>query len=172
MNGMGGDLMAIVYDPVSGKAHGLNSSGRSSKKVDLAEMLKRLGELSPPLEMIPSTGPLSVTVPGAVMGWCMLHDKFGKLPFADLLAPAIKYAEEGFPVSEVIAAVWSIVQNSSALSSSGRYPHAIDGFLETFAVKDEDTGEYRAPRKGEVSLIDKCTYLQSLLSDVGVVHLL
>lgn len=150
MNGMGGDLMAIVYDPKTGKAQGLNSSGRSSKKVDLAAMLDRLGELTPPLNMIPSTGPLSVTVPGAVMGWCMLHERFGKLDFADLLAPAIKYAEEGFPVSEVIASGWGLVANSSALTSSGRYPNAIDGFLNTFAIKDDETGEYRAPRAGEI----------------------
>eukprot|EP01047_Picozoa_sp_COSAG01_P026416 COSAG01_NODE_1701_length_9447_cov_3.223363_10_plen_92_part_00 len=55
------------------------------------------------LDSIPGAGPLPVSVPGAVMGWCDLHDKFGKLPFAEVFAPAIGYARDGHPVAQVIA---------------------------------------------------------------------
>ena len=96
-SGVGGDLFAIVWDEDSGKLHGLNASGRSPKNLSL-EILKEKG-----LEKIPSFGPLPVSVPGAVDGWFQLHSKFGKLPMKDLLAPSIQYAENGFPLSQLVA---------------------------------------------------------------------
>ncbi|WP_165247359.1 gamma-glutamyltransferase [Paludisphaera soli] len=98
--GIGGDLFAIVWDAKGKKLHGLNASGRSPGKADL-EALRAKG-----LEVIPDLGPLSWSVPGCVDGWDELRRKFGTRPWADLLAPALHYAEEGFPVSEIIAADW------------------------------------------------------------------
>jgi len=99
-NGIGGDLFAIVWDAESRKLYGLNASGRSPFSLTL-EWFQQQG-----LESIPSHGPLPVTVPGAVDGWFELHERFGKLPMKQVLAPAIRYAEEGFPVSELIAYYW------------------------------------------------------------------
>ena len=126
--GLGGDLFAIVWDTRTEKLHGLNSSGRSPYSLTL-EHFKKLG-----LKKIPDRGPLSVSVPGAVAGWFALHEKFGKLPMRTILAPAIRYAREGFPVSEVIAAAW---QGSLHLQE---WP----GFKETFLPGG------RAPKKGEI----------------------
>ncbi|WP_374756617.1 gamma-glutamyltransferase [Dyadobacter bucti] len=99
-NGIGGDLFAIVWDAKAGKLVGLNASGRSPKSMTL-DYLKEKG-----MKNIPGSGALSVSVPGCVDGWYELHAKYGKLPMKDLLTPAIQYAREGFPVSEVIAAAW------------------------------------------------------------------
>lgn len=96
-SGVGGDLFAIVWDAKSGKLHGLNASGRSPQKLTL-KWFKENG-----YEKIPGLGPLSVSVPGCVDGWFELHGKFGKLKMDEILAPAIQYAEEGFPVTELIA---------------------------------------------------------------------
>ncbi len=98
--GVGGDLFAIVWDPATKKLHGLNGSGRSPHGLTL-EKLRQLGHTN-----MPSYGPLPVTVPGAVDGWFALHGKFGRVPMATNLAPAIGYARDGFPLSEVIAEGW------------------------------------------------------------------
>jgi gamma-glutamyltranspeptidase/glutathione hydrolase len=99
--GIGGDLFAIVWDAKTKKLYGLNASGRSPAKADLSAF-KAKG-----LESIPTHGPLSWSVPGCVDGWDQLRQRFGTKPWAELLAPAIEYAEEGFPVSEIIAADWN-----------------------------------------------------------------
>jgi gamma-glutamyltranspeptidase/glutathione hydrolase len=99
--GIGGDLFAIVWDAAAQRLHGLNASGRSPSSLT-AEHFARAG-----LAFIPERGPLSVSVPGAVDGWCELHARFGRLPLRDLLAPSIAYAREGFPVTEVIGAAWA-----------------------------------------------------------------
>ncbi len=98
--GVGGDLFAIVWDPATKKLYGLNASGHSPYALMPEEFQKR------GLTNVPSYGPLPVTVPGAVDGWFALHDKFGRLPMATNLAPAIGYARDGFPLSEVIAEGW------------------------------------------------------------------
>ena len=97
-NGIGGDLFAIVWDPKTKELYGINGSGRSATGRSLEEMREKAGGNS-----IPAFGSLPVTVPGTVGAWYDLHARFGKLPMADNLAPAIRYAEEGFPVSPVIA---------------------------------------------------------------------
>ena len=98
--GIGGDLFAIVWDAEKGELTGLNASGRSPESLTL-QHFRDLG-----LKEIPYLGPLNVSVPGAVDGWFQLHERYGRLPMSDLLAPAIKYAEEGFPVTQFIAALW------------------------------------------------------------------
>tara|TARA_A200000113_G_scaffold118409_1_gene106253 strand:- start:87 stop:1760 length:1674 start_codon:yes stop_codon:yes gene_type:complete len=95
--GIGGDLFAIVWDEKTKQLYGLNSSGPASKKMSI-DYVKQQG-----FEKIPAYGALPVTVPGAVAGWSALHNKFGKLPFENLFDNAIDYANDGFPVTELIA---------------------------------------------------------------------
>ncbi len=128
-SGMGGDLFAIVWEAKTKKLYGFNGSGRSPKSLTLAEFKKQ------GLKRIPALGPLPVTVPGCVDGWIQLHDRFGKLPMSEILAPAIHYAREGFPVSELIAYYWR--GNARMLR---RY--------ENFSGIFEPGGH--APRKGEI----------------------
>ena len=101
MNGVGGDLFAIVYDAKTKKLYGLNSSGWAPKAMTI-EGLKAKGIV----KEIPETGILSVTVPGAVAGWDALRQKFGKLSMAEDLAPAIALAEQGIAVPETDAENW------------------------------------------------------------------
>ena len=109
-NGIGGDLFAIVWDPKKERLFGYNGSGRSPSNQSLAQLheridtLKREGKLDLDYQGIPSHGSLPVTVPGTVDGWFALHERWGSLPMASVLAPAIRYAEEGFPMTPVIAA--------------------------------------------------------------------
>jgi gamma-glutamyltranspeptidase/glutathione hydrolase len=127
--GIGGDLFAIVWDSGGKKLHGLNASGRSPRSLEVSEFHERN------LMFVPAYGPLPITVPGCVDGWFELHDRFGKLPMNQVLAPAVRYAREGFPVSELIAHYWQ-------LNIPGRRDET--NFLETFTI------DGRAPRKGEI----------------------
>src|SRR5688500_11840033 len=104
-NGIGGDLFAIVYVAKENKLYGLNGSGRSPLGLSYDQMKTELAKLK--RETIPPTGMLPISVPGTVDGWAELHKKFGKLPLSEDLSGAIRYAEEGFPVSELIAWYWS-----------------------------------------------------------------
>lgn len=99
-NGIGGDLFAIVYEVSTGKVHGLNASGWSPKLLTI-NFLKEKG-----IHEMPQRGIHSVTVPGVVDGWASLLKKFGTMDFSKILAPAIRYAEEGFPVTELVADLW------------------------------------------------------------------
>jgi gamma-glutamyltranspeptidase/glutathione hydrolase len=127
--GVGGDLFAIVWDAKEQKLVGLNASGRSPRQLT-KEVFAERGH-----NTIPKFGPLPVSVPGAVDGWFELHGKFGKLPMATILTPAIEYAREGFPVSELIAYYWEM--NHKRI---GHY----DGFAETYLV------DGKLPRKGDI----------------------
>ena len=106
--GIGGDLFALVWDSKTKKLYGLNASGRSPQSLTL-DTLRSMG-----LSQIPSYGPLPVSVPGAVDGWTSLHNRFGSMPFKKIFEPAIDYAENGFPVTELI----------------GYYLKSIDRFLD------------------------------------------
>jgi gamma-glutamyltranspeptidase / glutathione hydrolase len=97
MNGIGGDIFAIIYDAKTGKLYGLNGSGHSPESLSLQEFKSRN------LQFIPTVGPLSVSVPGCVDGWFELNQKFGKLSMAQILAQAIDYARNGFPVADEFA---------------------------------------------------------------------
>lgn len=101
MNGIGGDLFAIVYDAKTKKLYGLNASGRSPYSLTLDE-LKKKG-----LTSIPVYGPLAVSVPGCVDGWFELNKKFGKLSMQQILAPAIDYAHNGFPLADEASFYWN-----------------------------------------------------------------
>jgi len=100
-NGVGGDLFAIVWDPKTKKLHGLNACGRSPLGLQASQIKPEADGT------IPLYSPYSWSVPGCVDGWAELHAKFGKLPLARDLAPAVKFADEGFPVSPVIAGDWA-----------------------------------------------------------------
>ncbi|HEU4590492.1 MAG TPA: gamma-glutamyltransferase [Steroidobacteraceae bacterium] len=132
-NGVGGDLFAIVWDARTGKLHGLNASGRSPQSLTLAKLREELKKIH--ATHIPPRGPLPVSVPGTVDGWFELHQKFGRLPMKELLQPAIDYARNGFPVTEVIADGWAA--NAKLLK---QYPNYADTFMP----------DGRAPAKGEV----------------------
>jgi gamma-glutamyltranspeptidase / glutathione hydrolase len=104
MNGMGGDLFAIVYDAKTGKLYGLNASGWAPAGTSV-EYLKSKG-----MDAMPTEGIQTVTIPGAVDGWAKLLSRFGTKKFPDVLAPAIYFAREGFPVPEWDAAYWSAAE--------------------------------------------------------------
>lgn len=128
-SGIGGDLFAIVWDAETKKLYGLNASGRSPASLGLEEFAER------GLTSVPPYGPLPVTVPGCVDGWFELHARFGRLPMDEILAPAIDYAENGFPVTEVIAYYWDL-----------NVPNRKDwaGFADTFMPNGH------APRAGDI----------------------
>jgi gamma-glutamyltranspeptidase/glutathione hydrolase len=127
-NGLGGDLFAILWDPAQKKVVGLNASGRAPMALTADKV--------PPLPdgTIPLYSPYAWSVPGCGDGWLELHARYGKLPLAEVLAPAIRYAEEGFPVSPVIAGNWA--------SSVNRFKDK-PGFAEVFLPGG------RAPKEGE-----------------------
>jgi gamma-glutamyltranspeptidase / glutathione hydrolase len=128
-NGIGGDLFAIVYEAKTGRLHGLNAGGWAPTGLTPA-LLK-----SKNITRMPNSGIYSVTVPGAVAGWDALRARFARLPMSDLLAPAIFYADNGFPVTEVIGEAWAAqVQKLSA------EPNAAKTYLPNG----------RAPKAGEV----------------------
>jgi len=127
--GIGGDLFAIVWDAETGKLYGLNGSGRSPEGLKI-EYFREEG-----LDKIPAYGPLPVTVPGCVDAWFELHGRFGTLSVDDILQPAIDYARQGFPVSELIAFYMKL--NASRLE---QFP----GFSEVFMPGGS------TPGKGEV----------------------
>lgn len=126
--GIGGDLFVLYWDHKSQRLYGLNASGRSPR----AATRQKMAELG--VEAIPTTGPLSWSVPGCVNGWEALRKRFGSKPLSDLLADSIAAAEEGFPVSEVIAGSWKGSEESLRRSPDAAATYLVDG---------------RAPRFGE-----------------------
>ena len=128
-NGIGGDLFAIVWIENEKKLYGLNASGRSPEGLSL-EYFKEND-----FKSIPAYGPLPVSVPGCVDGWFELHEKFGKIKMRDILNPTIKYAEDGFPVSELVS---YYMKNAS--NNFKEYPN----FKETYYINDS------TPKKGQI----------------------
>jgi gamma-glutamyltranspeptidase/glutathione hydrolase len=140
-NGIGGDIFVILWDPETRQVYGLNGSGRSPMGVSYEAMLERAEAWGG----IPPGGSLPVSVPGTVDGWFTLHERFGRLPMDEILAPAIDYAETGFPLTETIAFYWQM--------NFERFQPALDtGMIEefdnaraTYLTADGDT-----PREGEI----------------------
>ncbi|HEX6943473.1 MAG TPA: gamma-glutamyltransferase, partial [Gemmatimonadaceae bacterium] len=129
MNGVGGDLFAIIYEAKTGTLHGLNASGWAPTGLT-PQLLAERG-----LTRMPNNGIFSVTVPGAVAGWEAMRSRFGTKPFSELLSSAIWYAENGFPVSEVIAGEWAEQERKLSATPEAR---------ATFFLGD------KPPRFGEV----------------------
>lgn len=128
--GVGGDLFALIWDAKTQRLYGLNSSGPSPKSLTLS-YFKEKG-----MDKIPAYGALPVSVPGCVEGWVEMNNRFGSMPLDKLLAPAIQYAEEGFPVSELIA----YYLGRSVPFLGQRYPNV----LETWAP------DGKVPVKGDI----------------------
>jgi gamma-glutamyltranspeptidase/glutathione hydrolase len=128
-NGMGGDLFALYWDAKTGKLTGINASGWSPRALTI-DYLRGNG-----ISSMPQDGIHSVTVPGCVEGWEKLHQKFGKRPWAEIFQPAIYFAENGFPVTEIIQGHWE--ESISKLSAD---PNARRIFLR----------DGKAPEVGEI----------------------
>ncbi|URQ88079.1 gamma-glutamyltransferase [Pseudoalteromonas sp. SCSIO 43088] len=139
-NGIGGDLFAIVWDPKTQKLHGLNGSGRSAKGQTLAQLKAKIGNVS----QIPNWGTAPVTVPGTVDAWFELHNKFGKLSMAENLKPAIEYARQGFPVTEVIAYYMGIYQERYQRLFKAGEIEEIANYQATYLING------KAPSEGQV----------------------
>jgi gamma-glutamyltranspeptidase / glutathione hydrolase len=170
--GIGGDLFAIVWDNKTKKLYGLNASGRSPYKAsrDFFKANK--------LTEIPEHGPLSWSVPGCVSGWDELHKKFGKLPLRDILGATIEYANDGFPVTEVIAESWAKSEPKLAVSPDavatylpgGKAPKAGDVFknpnlarvYEAIATEGPQVFYHGWPAKKIVAYSDKVSGLFSM----------
>ncbi len=136
--GIGGDLFAIVWSAKDRKLYGLNASGRSPKGLTYDALRTTLGKRP----QIPLYGPLSVSVPGTVDGWFTLHQRFGKLPMRNLLAPSIRYAREGVPVPQVIAYSWQVA--AGRLAANEAIINEFDNFRRTFLING------KAPVEGQV----------------------
>lgn len=144
--GIGGDLFAIVWDADKGQLDGLNASGRSPQSLTL-QHFRNLG-----LSSIPYLGPLTVSVPGAVDGWYELHQRYGRLPMSEILAPSIRYAEEGFPVTEFIADLWQ-----ENVESRQQFP----GVKETYMPNGE------APEIGDIFKNPKLANTYRMIAEGG-----
>ena len=142
-SGIGGDLFAIIWDGKTKKLYGLNASGRSPKSLTL-DYFKEKG-----YEKIPSYGPLPVSVPGCVDGWFEMFKKFGSLPMSEILQPAINYARNGFPVTELIASYWR-----GGARSLSRYPNIAEIYMPNGSP----------PQKGEIF---KNPYLANTLEKIA-----
>jgi gamma-glutamyltranspeptidase / glutathione hydrolase len=129
MTGIGGDVFALVFMNAENRPVALNASGWSGSRADVDFFRSRR------LDQVPLFGMHSVSVPGAVAGWFALHDRYGRLAMSRLLEPAIGYAHEGFPVSEIIAGQWQRQQEMLRRSPDAARTYLLDG---------------RAPRHGQL----------------------
>jgi gamma-glutamyltranspeptidase/glutathione hydrolase len=144
--GIGGDLFAMVWDGESKHLYGLNGSGRSPRLLTIDYFSSNR------MDKIPAYGPLPVSVPGCVDGWFELHERFGKKSMEEILAPAISYAEEGFPVTELISHYWNL-----SLNRLGSYPNV----MKTFSI------DGKAPQKGDIFKNPDLANTYRLLAEEG-----
>ena len=144
--GIGGDMFALVYMQQDGKPVGLNGSGWAGAKASVDFFKTRN------LTEVPVSGMLSVTVPGAVAGWYTLHQRYGILSMSRVLAPAIEYAENGFPVSEIISGQWQHAQERLRATPDAARHALIDG---------------RAPRHGDVFRMPELARTLRIIAEGG-----
>nr|WP_167085542.1 gamma-glutamyltransferase [Rhizomicrobium palustre] len=170
LDGIGGDCFVIVYDPKTKQLYGYNGSGRSAKgrdlkklKVEIASAYQKAGLPYEP--HISPVGSLPVTVPGAVDAWFALHDRFGKLPMKEVLAPAIGYAENGFPVAQLAAAYWKSNMASFAGPKRRGLIEEFDNAKKTYLIADAEGGH--APREGEIFKNPDLGHTYRLLAEGG-----
>lgn len=146
MCGIGGDMFAIHWDAKTGRITGINASGWSPKGLSIDYLKKQ------DIYSMPSTGIHTVTVPGAVDGWDKMHRRFGKLPWRDLFQPAIYYAKNGFPLTEIIQWEWEGSTGKLNLDANARSVYLKDG---------------RAPQLGEVFRNPQLARAYELLANGG-----
>ena len=144
--GIGGDLFSICWSPSEGKLVGLNASGRSPASINRDEFAKRN------MDVIPTFGPMAWSVPGCVMGWHDLHQKYGKLPWKQIFTPAIELAENGFPVAPVIAGYWKSAEKRLAETKDAS---------ETFLV------EGKAPAEGDIFKNPRLARTYRMIAELG-----
>lgn len=147
-NGIGGDLFAIIWDPKTQRLYGLNASGRAPMGQSLKQLQDRTKKMPRSVRdsdgTIADWGSASVTIPGTVDGWFEMHGRFGKLPMRSVLAPSIRYVQQGFPVSELIAQYWkSNTAGFEALHKEGVIEE-IDNMRRTYMPGG------KAPAEGEI----------------------
>src|SRR6266702_2308604 len=135
-NGIGGDLFAIIYSAKENKLYGINGSGRSPLGLSYDQMKAELAKLD--RQTIPPLGMLPISVPGCVDAWAELHKRFGKLKLSDDFAPAVRYADEGFPVTDLIAYYWAFG------------PRLYKGLPGAFVATYTLDGKERTPGKGDI----------------------
>jgi len=150
--GIGGDLFAIVWSAKDRKLYGLNASGRSPLGLSYDDMKAELAKSG--RASIPGRGVLAVSTPGCVDGWFELHGKFGRLPLAQLLAPSIRYAREGFPLTELIGSYWAGVRRVEG-------PRLPGDFFETYAPGGH------APACGEIFKNPNLASSYALIAEKG-----
>ncbi len=156
MCGVGGDMFALIYDPVADDVVGLNASGTSSRSVSYEDMVEAVGNA----DEMPLCGPLSVTIPGVVDGWVRMHGKYGKLSLQEVLAPAISYAVTGVPVTESASGLWEL-GTIELLEDLGADPAYMEELMEIFYPDDE------GPAKGEVFKNEKLADTFKLIAEKG-----
>lgn len=164
VNGIGGDLFAIVWDPKTKKLYGYNGSGRSVQGRTLESMTAKVEAAykkagMPPQSHIPPFGSLPVTVPGTVDAWFELHHKFGKLRMNEVLQPAISYAKSGFPVTQLIASYWK--GSGETLEKNKRLIEELENARRTYFPSG------KAPGEGEVFKNPDLARTYSLLAKDG-----
>ena len=164
LNGIGGDLFAIVWDPKTRQVYGYNGSGRAAKGRDLAKLTaeveaawKKAGQT--PTPHIPPVGSLPISVPGTVDAWFALHQRFGKLPIADDLAPAIAYATNGFPVTQLIAKYWK--GSMANFEKRAKLIEEFDNARATYLI------DGHTPEEGEVFRNPDLAHTLSLIAKGG-----
>jgi gamma-glutamyltranspeptidase/glutathione hydrolase len=146
MTGIGGDMFALVYMQQVGKPVALNGSGWAGSKATIDFFKDRK------LDKVPASGMHSVSVPGAVGGWCKLHQRYGKVPLSRILEPAIEYAEKGYPVSDIIAAQWRETEATLRQTPDAARNFLIDG---------------RAPRHGQIFKVPELGRSLKLIAEGG-----
>ncbi|WP_423824087.1 gamma-glutamyltransferase [Salinisphaera sp. SPP-AMP-43] len=163
LNGIGGDCFVIVWDPKTHKLYGYNGSGPAAAGRNLAEMKAEVASAYQKAGMetkdeIPPVGSLPVTVPGTVDAWFALHDRFGKLSMRQILAPAIHYAQDGWPVTQLVAQYWQ--RNWAAFDRLDGLIEERDNARDTYLI------DGHPPRQGEVfKNPDLARTLQTLAND-------
>jgi gamma-glutamyltranspeptidase / glutathione hydrolase len=164
LNGIGGDLFAIVWDPKTKKLFGYNGSGGAAMGRDLAKMREEVSAAwkksgKPDQAHIPPMGSLPITVPGAVDAWFALHQRFGRLSMAEDLAPAIGYATNGFPVTQLVALYWKA--NMAGFEKNKALIEELDNARATYLI------DGRAPVEGEIFRNPDLAHTLSLLATGG-----
>ncbi len=168
LDGIGGDCFVIVYDPKIKQLYGYNGSGASPQgrdlkklKAEIAAAYKKAGQ--PYAAHIPPVGSLPVTVPGAVDAWFALHDRFGKLAMKEVLAPAIGYARDGFPVAQLAAQYWK--GNMAAFQKRRGLIEEFDNAQKAYLIADGSGGH--TPAQGEIFKNPDLARTYTLLAESG-----